>query len=342
MYMKKSIFMIIGVVIVVSLIIGFIRKQSQITISAKQSVTAEVAKNVVFSDENIFGAVIKNSEEAIISAQVGGNISNMYVKEGNYVKKGQILAHISTPETSARYTTAGIGVQMVEEQEKNARRKWDDYKPEEREEFKLATERARALQSETGALLAKSQIRAPFEGIISKKFVETGSTVMPGEQIIYMVGNVNYKEVIIDVPVSVGQDVSVGNNVMIVNEDVTTDAKIIAVSPVSDIISRKMTIRIAIDENTPFTLGSFVDVIIQSDESKQGISISKESIVKQYDDTFIFVIIDGIAHIKNVQVVDENSADVIVEGVDEGDVVIISGAHDVRDGDEVEIFQSVK
>ncbi len=340
--MKKSIFMIVGVVIVALLVIGFVRKQSQITVSAKRVVTTEVAKNIIFSDENIFGAVIRNSDEAIVSAQVGGNISNMYVKEGDYVKKGQILAHISTPETSAQYATAGIGVQMVEEQEKNARRKWDDYKPEEREEFKLATERARALQSETGALLAKSQIRAPFEGIISKKFVETGSTVMPGEQIIYIVGNVNYKEVIVDVPVFVGQDVSVGNDVMIVNEAATTDAKIIAVSPVSDIVSRKMTIRIAIDEDAPFTLGSFVDVIIQSDESEQGISVSKESIVKQYDDTFVFVVVDDIAHITNVQIVDENSADVIVEGIDEGNIVIESGAHDVQDGDEIEVFQSVK
>jgi len=340
MCMKKSIFVIVSIVIVGAVIVGFVRKQSHIVGDTKQSVTTKIAKESVFTHEDFFGALVKNSDEAVIAAQIGGNIDKIFVQEGDFVQKGQKLAHINAPEIAAQYENANIGVQIAQEQEKNARRKWDDYKPEEREQIKLSTDSARASRAETSAALSKSYIIAPFDGIVSKKFIESGTTVRVGEKIVYIVGNTNHEEAIFDVPTSVGDSVSVGDRVQIMNDMSVSDATVIAVSPVSDSASRKMTIRVAIDDGIQFVLGSFVDVIIQDNVSKYGISVPKESIVNQYNDTFVFVVVNDIAYIKNVNVVGKNSYGIIVDGISDGDMVVVSGAHSLGDGDMVDVVES--
>ncbi len=337
--MKKIIFILIGFIVVVLLIVGFIKKQSNITSSPKQSVVTEIAQIGSLPQKNIFGALVKNSEEAIISAQLGGSVQKIYVQEGNEVKKGQILAIISAPEISAQYAQADKGVQIVQEQEKRARRNWDDYKPEEREQFKLQTEQYRAVRAESSAMLAKLKIVAPFDGIISKKYVTEGETIMPGSQIMYVVGNTNHKEILIDVPNFVGDMINVGDSVDVFDNEKKIEAKIIAISPVSDAISRKTMIRISFEKDVSFGLGTFVNVAIFDNKSVNGIKILKESIVNQYDDLFVFVVKNQKTEMKNVDIIAESDGFVVVSGIDEGDEIVVSGAHNLQDGEEVLILE---
>lgn len=335
--MKKIIFIGIGFVIFIVIVFGFVKKQNNIVAMPTKQVTTEIASIGSANQENIFGSLVHSSDEAIVSAQVGGSISHVYVSEGDIVKRGQTLASISVPEIAAQYAQADAQLKIAQEQEKRARRNWDDYKPEEREQFKLYTQQAGAARSEAGAFLAKTNVIAPFDGIVSKKFIQDGTTVMPGTQIIYIVGDTQHKEVIVDVPVTVGEAIVIGDSIMVTNDVHDAQATVTALSPVSDRMSRKMTVRATLASDAPFILGEFVDLMIIDPDEMHGINVPKEAIVKQYNDTFVFVVIDDIAHIKNVQIVGDSGDDVIVDGISEGDVIIVSGAHDITDGEIVSI-----
>jgi RND family efflux transporter MFP subunit len=336
--MKKIIFGFIGVFVLSVVVFGFIKKQAQIKSEDMQSVTvvqAIIAES--FNHEN-FGGLVSDSSEAILSTQIGGNVNNVFVVEGDIVKKGQSLASISSPELNAQYSGAQAQLQIAIEQEKKARRKWDDFKPEEREQFKLQVDGAQATSNQAAAILAKSRLVAPFDGIISQVFIKSGDTVMPGNQIVYIVGGKNQKEVSVDVPVNIGTVLEIGDQVSVINEAEIYKAKIIAVSPVVNAVTRKNLVKIALNENVNIELGAFVSVEFSIGDSS-GIRIPKESIIKQYNDTFVFIENLGVAEMKNVNILTESEESIIIDGISEGENVIVSGAHNIQDGDEIHVVK---
>lgn len=337
-FMKKIIIIGISLIILSVIVVGFVKKQNSIVSMPIKQVTIEIVSAGSANQENVFGSLVRNTDEAIVSAQVGGNISHVYVSEGDLVKKGQTLVSISVPEIAAQYAQADTQLKIAQEQEKRARRNWDDYKPEEREQFKLYTQQANAARTEAGAFLAKTNITAPFDGIVSKKFIQNGVTVMPGAQIVYIVGDTQHKEVVVDVPAAIGETVAIGDNVTVTNGTYDAQAIVTALSPVSDQVSRKIAVRATLANDAPFTLGEFVDLNIISSNKLSGIDVPKAAIVKQYNDTFLFVVTDDIAYIKNVQIVGDNGDDVVVEGISVGDAVVISGAHDITDGEIISVM----
>ncbi|HIP49865.1 MAG TPA: efflux RND transporter periplasmic adaptor subunit [Candidatus Pacebacteria bacterium] len=342
--MNKIIIGSVVILVAVFIIVGFVRKQSKTVASGVQQVTTKIVEESHFTQENVFGSFVTSSDEAVISAQVGGNIDKIYVREGDHVVKGQILAHISAPEITARYRGAETQVQISQEQEKQARRHWDDYKPEAREQFSLRTQQAEASRAEVGAILSKSRIVAPFDGIVSKKYITSGETVMVGKPIVYIVGDKATKEIAINVPLEVAEGITLGDTVFIRSNEHdgegVVEAEVIAVSPVSDKFSRKVIIRAAFASETSVALGSFVDVVISDDVSVQGVKIPKEAIIKQYSDAFVFVVKENIARIQAVKILGEDGVDVIVSGLVNDDEIIVSGAHNIQSGDEVNVVSN--
>ncbi|XLQ20024.1 MAG: efflux RND transporter periplasmic adaptor subunit [Candidatus Moraniibacteriota bacterium] len=336
--MKNIIFGCIGIFILSVIVLGFAKKQAQIKSEDIQNITVvQASVEEAFNHEN-FGGLVSNSSEAVLSAQIGGNINNVFVVEGDSVKKGQVLASISSPELNAQYSGAQSQLQIAIEEEKKARRKWDDFKPEEREQFKLQVDGAQATSNQAAAILAKSRLVAPFDGVVSQVFIKNGDTVMTGSQIVYIVGGENQKEVSVDVPVNIGTVLEIGDQVNVINDDEIYKAKIIAVSPVINSVTRKNLVKIALDENVNIELGVFVSVEFSVGDSS-GIRIPKESIIKQYNDTFVFVEKSGVAEMKNVNILTENDENVIIDGISEGENIIVSGAHNIQNGDEIHVVK---
>lgn len=339
--MKKIILgIVVAVIIAGGIVAKFKEKDANLKISPIREVAVEIVEHEFLAEENIFGSFVKNSEEAILLAQVGGNIDKFYINEGDYVRKGQVIAHISMSEISAQYAQVSAQVEISEQEEKRARRNWDDYKPEEREQFKLRNKQARASQAEVAAMLEKATVRAPFSGIISKKFTEEGSTVLTGMQLAYLVGNNKEKELEIAVPVNVGKDIVVGKVVLVKSEYIEEEAVVISVNPVSDNVSRKMNIKISLGKDSSFPLGLFVDVVflVGNENVGDGVSVSRGSILKKYDEEFVFVIEGDKAKLQKVTVIGESDEKVLVTGISDDAKVIISGVHGVQDGEIIKVI----
>lgn len=309
-----------------------------------EDVTAYTVKQVTYDDAHIFGGTVKSIDEAVISAQVGGVISEGFVKEGDRVRKGELLVQIDADEYAAQHAQSLSSLRVAEEQEKFARRKWDDLKPEERAQYTLESERMRSVVSESAAYFQKTRIFAPFDGVVSTKFVTEGTTVASGVPIVRIVGDLTKKEVIFDVPTEIGGGVAVGDSVRVGDSNKTDDAIIYAIDPVADAQTRKVTIHAQLSENSPFDIGSFVDAVVSSVSHISGYQVPIESVVRVYDDFFVFVIKDDVAHMQRVEVLTTGNEYAVIEGVQENDDVVVSGAHALMDGDDVHVvdFDSVE
>lgn len=101
-------------------------------------------------------------------------ISWVGIKVGDKVKKGQVLAKIDRNYLIANKNEAQTSLEKAIEAEKLARRKWDDYKPEEKEQIKKTVVEARFRLDSIVSQLSKSSLISPIDGVITEQEARQG------------------------------------------------------------------------------------------------------------------------------------------------------------------------
>jgi membrane fusion protein, multidrug efflux system len=143
-------------------------------------------KNIV---HQIVGTgMLMSKAEARLSFKTGGLISKIYVKEGDNVKAGQLLATLDLTEISSQVAQAELAVQKSERDLQRAKNLYADT---------VATLET-VQNATTGADFAKktleiarfnqkfSEIRAPRSGKVLKKMMNTGELVGPGMPVFFI------------------------------------------------------------------------------------------------------------------------------------------------------------
>ena len=137
---------------------------------------------------------------ANISTRMMGYVSKVYVKVGDKVKKGQALIDINNSDMEARraQTQAGINqanarfltaeknyqrFQTLLEQESASQKEFDDIKTQY-DIAKAQVESAEQMQKEVDAMLSYTNIKAPFNGVITSTSVKIGDMANPGQHLL--------------------------------------------------------------------------------------------------------------------------------------------------------------
>jgi RND family efflux transporter MFP subunit len=143
---------------------------------------------------------IEAIQRAGISTKVMGYISNINVKVGDQVAKGQLLATIESHDIQAKKAQADAMVSEAEAALTNATKDYERftqlYKQQSAttKEFdninlqyssaKARVEAARQMRNEAVAMLSYTSLRAPFSGIVTEKTADAGSMATPGMPIL--------------------------------------------------------------------------------------------------------------------------------------------------------------
>lgn len=140
---------------------------------------------------------IEASQFANISTRTMGYVTKIYVKVGDKVKKGQALIHINNEDMEARKAQAKAALNQAQarfsiseknferfktlyEQNSASQRELDEMKMQY-EIAQAQVESARQVQNEIDAMLMYSNIKAPFNGVVTSKNVNVGDMANPGQ-----------------------------------------------------------------------------------------------------------------------------------------------------------------
>lgn len=142
-------------------------------------------------------STVKSENEVTLSAQRTGRVTRLQVKEGDRVKAGTLIAQLDLTEESVQSENAlKQSKATFEESEKNLRRMEDLFSKgmvsqqdldAVRRAYDIAQSQYRASTEDVRVRQGYSIIRAPFDGVIAKKYTEAGELLLPGKQIVTMV-----------------------------------------------------------------------------------------------------------------------------------------------------------
>ncbi len=133
--------------------------------------------------------------KAVVSAKIQGRLSSLRVEEGSRVREGEIIARLEDRDYLAQVERAEAAIQRAEADLAEARRQARVADGLTREQigtkdaldgansrvtvYEAALRQAKADAEFYRAVLANTEIRAPFSGIVVKKMAEVGESVAP-------------------------------------------------------------------------------------------------------------------------------------------------------------------
>lgn len=269
---------------------------------------AVVRQGAIQKKITIYGKLLPKQVTAL-SSQFAGRILDLSLSEGDRVRKEQIVATIRSPKAEAlRQATA------------------DQPLPAE----KLGDE------------VLPVSIRAPFSGIVIRKFHYSGDVVSAGEPIIQIQDDAVFY-LWGQLPAVYLPQVKIGHELKITFPDlpnVSLNAKIEAINSTVDEKTQMAQIRASLPNPHHLLksdLFAQIDIIVKSYQDI--LIIPRNALLSQPAGSFVFLKRNGKAHLREVQPgIGDSASFVIRSGLTVGDSIIVLGNYELEDSMAVEVM----
>ncbi len=277
-------------------------------------------------------------ERATIAARVNGHIVELPVALGSKVKKGDLLVAISAGEISARLLQAQA--QLTQAQRNLNREKKLLQKSAATAETVKSLEDvkriAEASYKEAKTMLGFTRIVAPFDGTITRKFVNTGDLAAAGKPMLSL-ENDKSLQVISDIPEALVLQVNIGDELPVRIPAAKLDliGKVTEIAPATDPLSRTAPVKLAIATYPDIRPGQFARVsLLVGDNDVLRVPDSAVSNHGQMER--IFVIKDNQAQLRLVRSGNRHDSQLeILSGLVDGETIVTSSSIPLHDGQPI-------
>ena len=307
-------------------------------------VTAHIVSYEKLSN-NIYttGSILAN-EEVELRSEISGKIVQILFKEGAYVSKGDLLVKINDADLQAELRKAASKVKLIEDRETRQRQLAQNQmiSQEDYESTLNDLEASKAEYDLIKSRIDKTEIRAPFSGVVGLREVSEGSFVTTTTNIARL-QNLSNLKVDFAIPQKYAAQVKIGDEISfkLSGSDFQYKAKIFAIEPKIDPSTRTLKLR-AICTATYKNLfpGAFVNVAFDLKETDQAILIPTVAIVPELKGQSVYLYKGGTVMPQKVEIgLREDKQVQITSGLTAGDTVVTSGILQMRPGIKVKITE---
>lgn len=287
--------------------------EKQVKEDTRQAVN--VSLNTPTSADNPFitaSGKIEATNNATLSTRMMGFVSKVHVKVGDKVKKGQLLVSINNTDLQAQRAQVNAKITEATAAYNSAKKDYERYKAlyednsassKEMDDMTANYEMAKArleganqMKNEIQAQFAYVNITAPFNGVITNKFIEEGTMANPGMPLLALEapGSLEVKAFIPESEISlIKPDTKV--KVHVKSLDKTISGKVSELSSSAQNTGGQYAVKINLDETPADVLsGMYVSVQfpIEKTTEDQAILIPETAIVKRGDLEGIYTVSD--------------------------------------------------
>jgi RND family efflux transporter MFP subunit len=281
---------------------------------------------------------VRAVDRAVLAAKVAGNVQELAIKLGQAVRAGDVLIRLSAPEYAAQAERARTALAQAERELDRDRRLLKGGVTTD-DAVRFGEERLRSAQAafaEAEAMLAYTEIKAPFDGLVAARPVNRGDLVMPGQALLTL-DLVGLREVIAQVPASLAGKLSLGAKVRLLTGGDTVEATVSEIASAADVATRSVAVVLRLPEGSRWAPGLFVSVELSGSEVKQRlVPVGSVRAFGQLEN--VFVVSEGRAQMRLVQTgrVTDGLVEILA-GLEPGERIIAAPAATLRDGQPVEV-----
>ncbi len=274
-------------------------------------------------------------DEVELHAETSGRITKIYFIEGSHVNKGDLLVKINDEDLRAQFNKIELQIKLNEAQV-NRQNELLKISATSQQEFDIAENQLNSLRADKEALNAaikKTEIHAPFNGVIGLRYVSEGSYVSPASQIA-SIQNINPVKIDFSIPEKYSAVVNKNDvvNFYIEETEQQFTGRVYAIEPKIDLSTRSLQVRALCDNKTEKIIpGSFARIELSLKEINNALMVPTQAIIPVLKGQTVFVARDGMAESVPVKTGLRTESEVqVTEGLQTGDTVITTGMNSLK------------
>jgi membrane fusion protein (multidrug efflux system) len=291
------------------------------------------------------GTVLAN-EQVQLQTELSGKLIQLNFQEGARVSKGQLLVKINDADLQANYKKLQLQLALADEKLQR-QKKLLTINGISQEDLDIAQNQYNVLKAEldyAAAQIAKTEIRAPFDGVIGLKNVSEGAYVTPAT-IIATIQQINPVKIDFAISEKYASLVKKGDNIKFTIDGVgDTEGIVLAIEPKIEMATRTLQIRaICSNPKNEIFPGAFARVKLALSDIDHAIMIPTEAVIPDLKGKKVYKIKNGMAEPTKIITGLRNEAQIqIVEGVVDGDTIVTRGIMQLKPGAAVKITEIKK
>lgn len=349
--MKKSIYAIALMLLLVILTLlklyhPALQKESPKTGPPKSNKAVSVDINIVKEiklDQSLSASGNFVAKESVrLASEISGKIQFINFKQGTVVNKGQLLVKLNDEELKAELKKLELEEKIASDKE-DRKKKLLEIKGislNEYEEALYELEMVRANKTILQTKIAKTEIRAPFTGLLGLQSISPGTMVNPGTELISLV---QMDPIYIDFYLPEDMTGHISNDVEINfisgNSNSRHTAKLVAIENTIDQQTRSIKIRTIADNGKGlFKPGAFAKIQVTPGKDRTGLLVPNTCLIPVLKGYRVYLIKEGKVVEREVKTGIKNELNtVITDGINVGDSLIVSGMMNLKPGAVVNV-----
>lgn len=314
-------------------------------------ITTLTVKDTLFNHFVELQGNVSTKKNLVIYPEYSGVLTQVYVKKGQKVSKGQTLAKIDDGGLSQQLSQLQIQAELAKTTFERQERLWNQ-KIGSEIQYLQAKSNYEAQQRAVGQLqqqIAKTNVRAPFSGTIDDVITDQGSLVVPGQTQLFRIVNLDEMYVETDVPERYISDVTPDKDVEVEFPILgkTIQTKVRQAGDFINPANRTFKVEVAIPNKEKNIKPNLTAKLKINDYTNENALLIPQSIISEnaQGDQYIYIISDkeeDLAKAERVIIETGKTQGDLIEilsGIEAGVEIIQEGARSVKDGQSVRILK---
>jgi len=291
---------------------------------------------------------LRSDESVTLRPEVAGRVIAIGFQEGRPVVKGATLVKLdpAVNEAEAQQAKANLTLAKAKMERAIDLQKQGFISGQARDEAENNLRLAEAATALAAARLAKTEIRAPFSGVIGLRSVSVGDYVKEGQDMVNL-ESIDPLKVDFRVPEVYLKQVQVGQTLKVSLDALpgrSYEGSVFAINPLVDAAGRAIVIRALVrNADTALRPGMFARVRLLTKDEREALVLPEQALVPLGEEQFVFRVLDGKVARTKVELGQRRDGRVeILKGVAPGEMIVTAGQLKIRDGMSVTVAATAK
>lgn len=350
-------FLLLALITLVFIFAGAIKNKSSLIAAVKadglkqerppvNTVTLTLHPGLIHDRINLPGNIEPWTTLSLLS-KINGTIKELLVREGQQVKKGDVIARIDDEDYRIAVDRAKSAYELAkaEYQRDKAIYAKGVIPTAELDTNKTRMETARADFENAELQLSRCMVTAPMKGVIRKLDAKVGLQLAVGDPVAEIL-EIDRVKAVVGIPES---DVTAVRGLDTVNislqalGDRVVAGKVHYLSSSPETVARLFRLELAIDNSTGEILpGMFFRADVVKKTVPEAIVIPFYSVISRNNQQYVYIEEDGVVYKKDVHLgIMEKWAVEVTAGLQGGEKLVVEGHRDVEDQQKVKVVKAV-
>jgi len=291
------------------------------------------------------GNVMPAQDPAFASSETGGRIVELNAKEGQYIKKGDLVAKVNLESISKSIAQLDESLNLAKDIFKRQENLWKQ-KIGSEVQYLQAKSQVESLLKNKETMeyeLSKANVYAPASGYVDMVMVKEGEMAGPGSPIIQIL-NTNSLKVVAAVPEIYLGKVKKGENVTIQFPALDEEQKgrVLMIGRAINPANRTFEVEASISSKNGLLKPNLLSTMLVNDYSvKDAVVVPDQLILQDVSGADYVMVLEGKKAAKKVVTMGKGykNETVIESGLTGNETLIVKGARQISDGDMVKVLE---